>query len=70
MHGVVRDHLETFLYEARAPDGDGYPRFVEDEVRRYLDYGRRCHGFVRLRCAECGYGRLVAFSRKGKLCPS
>jgi len=27
LHGVIRDHLETFLHEARAPDGDGYPRF-------------------------------------------
>ena len=70
LHGVVRDHLETFLDRARGPEGDGYPRFVEHEFRRYLDCGLLCHGFARLRCAECGYERLVAFSCKGKLCPS
>jgi hypothetical protein len=67
---VVRDHLETFLSRAGETGGDGYPRFVEHEFRRYLDCGLLCHGFARLRCAECGYERLVAFSCKGKLCPS
>jgi hypothetical protein len=70
LYGVVREHLETFLDRARGPEGDGYPRFVEHEFRRYLDCGLLCHGFARLRCAECGYERLVAFSCKGKLCPS
>jgi len=70
LHGIVREHLETFLVRARACDGDGYPRFVEREFRRYLDCGLLCHGFARLRCPQCGYERLVAFSCKGKLCPS
>jgi hypothetical protein len=43
---------------------------VEHEFFRYLDCGLLCHRFARLRCAECGYERLVAFLRKGKLCPS
>jgi len=70
LYGVVQEHLETFLDQAREPDGDGYPRFVEHEFRRVLACGLLCHGFARLRCAECGYERLVAFSCKGKLCPS
>ena len=70
LYGVVREHLETFLDRARGSEGDGYPHFVEHEFRRYLDCGLLCHGFARLRCAECGYERLVAFSCKGKLCPS
>ena len=70
LHGVIRDHLEMFLHEARAPDGEGYPSFAEHEFRRYLHCGLLCHGFARLRCAECGYERLVGFSCKGKLCPS
>ena len=36
MYGVVQEHLETFLDQARKPDGDGYPRFVEKEFRRYV----------------------------------
>ncbi len=70
LYGIVRDHLETFLSRAGETGGDGYPRFVEHEFRRYLECGLLCHGFARLRCAECGYERLVAFSCKGKLCPS
>jgi len=70
LYGVVQEHLETFLDQAREPDGDGYPRFVEKEFRRFLTCGLLCHGFARLRCAECGYERLLAFSCKGKLCPS
>ncbi|MBD3161787.1 MAG: hypothetical protein GF328_06745, partial [Candidatus Latescibacteria bacterium] len=70
LYGIVAEHLETFLSEARRPDGDGYPRFVEREFRRYLDCGLLCHGFARLRCPRCGLERLVAFSCKGKLCPS
>jgi hypothetical protein len=70
LHGIVREHIETFLTQAKDPDGEGYPRFVEQEFRKYLDCGVLAHGFARLRCAECGYERLVAFSCKGKLCPS
>jgi hypothetical protein len=70
LHQLVREHLETFLERAALPDGDGYPRFVEREFRRYLDCGLLCNGFARLRCPQCGYERLVAFSCKGKLCPS
>ena len=39
LHGVVREHLETFLEEARERDGEGYPAFIEREFRRYLDCG-------------------------------
>jgi hypothetical protein len=70
LHGIVREHLETFLEQAALPDGGGYPPFVEREFRRYLDCGLLCNGFARLRCPRCGYERLVAFSCKGKLCPS
>jgi hypothetical protein len=68
----VRGHLETLLDEARRRDegGNGYPRFVEHEFRRYVDCGLLSRGFSRLRCPECGHERLVGFSCKGRLCPS
>jgi hypothetical protein len=69
LYGVVREHLETFLDQARDPEGGGYPRFIERAFRRYLECGLLAHGFARLRCAECGYERLVSFSCKSKLCP-
>ena len=65
LYGVVQEHLETFLDQAREPpygdtaDRDGYPRFVEEEFRRFLQCGLLVHGFARLRCAESGYERLL-----------
>ena len=70
LHAIVRDHLETFLEEPRQRDGHGYPIFLEREFRRHLDCGLLQRGFARLRCPECHFERLVAFSCKGRLCPS
>lgn len=72
LHAMVRGHLETLLAQARqaSADGTGYPAFVEKEFRRYLDCGILANGFARLRCPTCGFERLVAFSCKGRLCPS
>jgi hypothetical protein len=41
LHKVVREHLSTFLLEARGndPDGEGVPAFIEDELRKFLACG-------------------------------
>ncbi len=72
LHSVVRGHLRAFLEDGRLrfDSGAGYPAFVEHEFRRYLDCGLLQHGFARLRCPSCGFEQLVAFSCKGRLCPS
>jgi hypothetical protein len=69
---MVLEHLQTMLAEAsaRTEDGRGYPAFIEREFRRYLECGQLGRGFVRLKCKTCGYERLLAFSCKGRLCPS
>ncbi|MHA7836754.1 MAG: transposase [bacterium] len=41
-------------------------RFVEREVRAYLECGVLAHGFLRVHCDGCGHDRLVAFSCKGR----
>jgi len=44
---------------------------VEKELREYVECGVLGHGFVRLRCDDCGEERAVAFSCKGRgFCPS
>jgi len=43
---------------------------VEHEFRRYLECGLLSGGFARLRCPECGDEKLLAFSCKGRICPS
>ena len=73
LHTVVREHLESFLADARqrSGHGTGVPRHVERELRNYLACGILAHGFVRVRCVDCGFDRLLAFSCKGRaVCPS
>ena len=72
LYRTVQNHLETMLAEARTRSacGFGYPRHVERAFRRYLGCGQLAHGFVRLRCRDCGHERLLPFSCKSRLCPS
>src|SRR5262249_20882732 len=72
LHQVVREHLETFLAEARLRGGgEGLPRFVERELREFLTCGVLAKGFARFRCTDCQREILVAFSCKGRgFCPS
>jgi hypothetical protein len=72
LHRVVREHLETFLAEARLRgEGNGLPVFVEREFREFLSCGVLARGFARFRCTDCQHEILVAFSCKGRgFCPS
>jgi len=70
LHSIIREHLGTFPAQARRLHGEGYPRFIERDFRRYLACGVLCHGFARVRCPECGQEQLVGVSCKGRLCPS
>jgi hypothetical protein len=50
LHGIVRDHFETFrAHAASLRDGEGLPRFVEQEFRDFLRCGCLAGGF-----APCG----------------
>ena len=46
LYQLVREHLETFLEEGRqrSAHGDGYPRYVEQTFRSYLQCGIMAHG--------------------------
>ncbi len=72
LHTVVRERLESFLATARerSANGRGLPSFVERDLRGYLDCGILARGFVRVRCPDCSFERLVAFSCKAHICPS
>jgi hypothetical protein len=64
---VVRDHFDTFRAQAAGlRDGEGLPRFVEQEFRALLRCGCLAGGFARFRCDDCGLDRLVPFSCKGR----
>ena len=72
LYQIVHDHFETFRSQASdLRDGEGLPRFVEQEFRDFLQCGWLAGGFARFRCGDCGLDRLVPFSCKGRaLCPS
>jgi hypothetical protein len=70
---VVQQHLETWLAAHREanPDHEPIARYVERDLRKYLDCGILARGFARARCTGCGHDFLIAFSCKGRgICPS
>jgi hypothetical protein len=70
LYRVVQQNLETFLASVRE-QGRVVPRFVERELRAFLDCGILAHGFLRVRCDDCDRERLVAYSCKCRgFCPS
>jgi hypothetical protein len=70
LYGVVAGHLETFLARQREHDRH-VPRFVERELRSFLECGILAYGFVRVHCDACGLDRAVPFSCKRRgFCPS
>ena len=64
LHRLVQQHAETFFAQAEDAAGADLPRFVKDEFDAVLECGMLTHGFLRLRCGECGHDKLVAFSCK------
>ena len=70
LYRVVQHHLETWLGNARIRERT-VPRFVERELRAFLDCGILASGFLRVHCDDCGLDRVVPFSCKGRgFCPS
>ena len=70
LHKVLVEHLETFLAQMRTEDHD-LPKYVEQELRDYVECGILGKGFLRVWCKDCNRSRAVAFSCKGRgFCPS
>ena len=72
LHRVIRENLETFLVQVeQSDDARGFPKFVERELRGYLECGDLHRGFARFKCSDCGKEKLVAYScKKRGFCPS
>lgn len=71
LYRLVQQHAATFFAQAEDAAGADLPQFVKDEFDAFLECGILAHGFLRLRCGDCGHDKLVAFSceRRG-FCPS
>ena len=71
LYRLVQQHAATFFAETEAAAGADLPQFVKDEFDAFLECGILAHGFLRLRCGDCGHDKLVAFSCKRRgFCPS
>jgi hypothetical protein len=67
---TLQAHWLPFLAEIEAEGGE-LPAFVRDEIEAYFRCGILAHGFVRVRCKDCGHNRVVAFACKRRgFCPS
>ncbi len=71
LYHLAQQHAATFFAQAEAATGADLPQFVNDEFDAFLERGILAHGFLRLRCVDCGHDNLVAFSCKRRgFCPS
>ncbi|MDJ0766501.1 MAG: transposase, partial [Myxococcota bacterium] len=70
LHKALCAHLETFLDRVHTDEFD-LPKHVVKELREFLTCGVLAHGFVRIRCKDCGKSMAVGYSCKGRgFCPS
>ena len=69
--GPAQQHAQTFFAQTEETTGASLPKFVKDEFDAFVECGILAHGFLRLRCSDCGHDKLVAFSCKRRgFCPS
>ena len=68
---LVQQHAASFIAHTEANTGAELSPFIKDEFDAFLECGIQAHGFLRLRCGECGHDKLLASSceRRG-FCPS
>ena len=67
----MQQHAAHFIAHTAASTGAELPRFIKEEFDAFLECGILAHGFLRLRCGECGHDKLLAFSCKRRgFCPS
>ena len=71
LYRLVQQHAASFFAHTEVSTGAELPRFIKDEFEAFLECGILAHGFLRLRCGECGHDKLLAFSCKRRgFCPS
>ena len=72
LYRLVQQHAASFIAHTEANTGSELLRFIKDEFDAFLERGILAHGFLRLRCGECGHDKLLAFSckRRGLHSPS
>ena len=71
LYRLVQQHAATFIAETEVAAGADLAQFVKGEFDAFLECGILAQGYLRLRCADCGHHKLVAFCCKRRgFCPS
>lgn len=71
LYRIIAEHLETYLRHVSEQHERGLPKYVENDLRAYLQCGIHAHGFLRAQCKLCRQDLVVAFSCKRRaVCPS
>ncbi len=72
LYKVMQEHLLTFEQQwTDQASGRTLPKFVTEELHKYMDCGILGRGFAHLFCAGCREHHVVAFSCKARaVCPS
>ena len=63
LYQAVARNYRTFTALADAGE-KRIPKHVTEEFEEFLKCGILAHGFLRLKCSDCSYEKLVAFSCK------
>ena len=70
LYQIIEAYYPEFL-DYMESQGKTLPIRIKNQFEAYLKCGRLEQGFIRVRCEECHYERLVAFScKKRGFCPS
>jgi hypothetical protein len=56
LYAIVAEHYPSFLQEIECSGGH-LPRFIRQEFDDYLKCGLLEHGFLRVKCDGCRFGR-------------
>ena len=54
LYRLVQQHAATFIAQAEAHACADLPQFFKDGFDAFLECGILAHGFLRLRCGDCG----------------
>jgi hypothetical protein len=62
LYRLVQEHAGSFIARTEARASANCRATSKAEFDAFLECGIPAHGFLRLRCGDCGHDKLLAFS--------
>jgi hypothetical protein len=71
LYCLVQQHAASFIAHTESSTGAELLRFIKDEFDAFQECGILAHGFLWLRCGECGHDKVLALScKRHGFCPN